>query len=113
VIWGKVQDSQITQLLFCSCRQFAGNASVATFWARVIAGPRDTPTRRQAAVWSTMASGWSCGGIMLLCATLKKSIFVHRFVMAWASPKQSLGCHCSSSVLGWRGQWANSALAKW
>jgi hypothetical protein len=44
---------------------------------------------------------------------LKKSIFVHRFVMAWASPKQSLGCHCSSSVLGWRGQWANSALAKW
>src|SRR6476619_2015000 len=42
-------------------------------------------------------------GITSLCATLKKSIFVHRFVMAGASPKQSLVCHCSSSVLGWRG----------
>jgi hypothetical protein len=33
---------------------------------------------------------------MLLCVTLKKSILVHRFVTARASPKQSLGCQCHS-----------------
>jgi hypothetical protein len=36
-------------------------------------------------------SAGPAGDHLVLCATLKKSIFAHRFVMAWASLKQSLG----------------------